>query len=89
LEDYIKAKKKMTLDKFFKFYKNIMIIKYKVHNQNYKIILTKEIIQSILVDLKNLNSDKNILFVYDGNIEKEIILNIIKNLKTSGCSIFF
>ena len=66
-----------------------MIIKYKVHNQDYKIILTKEIIQSILVDLKILNSDKNILFVYDGNIEKEIIFNIIKNLKTSGCSIFF
>ena len=66
-----------------------MIIKYKVHSQNYKIVLTKEIIQVILDDLKNLNSDKNILFIYDGNIDKKIILKIIKNLKTSGCSIFF
>jgi 3-dehydroquinate synthase len=65
-----------------------MIINYRIYDQDYKIVLTKEIIQSVLVDLKSLNSDNKVLFVYDKNIDKEIIKNILTNLKTSGCLIF-
>lgn len=66
-----------------------MIIKYKVFQQDYKIILTKNTIKSILVDLKNLNCDKKLIFVYDKNIDRSIIQNLKVNLKDSGFSIFF
>ena len=39
-------------------------------------------------DLKSLNSDKKILFIYDKRIDQKIINNFALNLKTSGCSVF-
>jgi 3-dehydroquinate synthase len=66
-----------------------MIIKYKVYDQDYKIILTKKVTQSILIDLKNLNCDKKLIFIYDKNIDKLIIKNIKEELKKTYFSIFF
>lgn len=65
-----------------------MIIKYKVNNENYKIVIEKKISNTLLQDLKKLNSDKKILFVFDKKIDHELIDNLTKNLKTSGCFIF-
>lgn len=66
-----------------------MIIKYKVYDQSLKIILAKKILNNILNDLKNLNSDKKLLFIYDKKIDEQVIKNFAINLKTSGCSVYF
>jgi len=66
-----------------------MIIKYKVYDQKLKVIITENILDTVLDDLKNLNSDKKVLFVYDRRIDEKIIKNFATNLKTSGCSVFF
>ena len=66
-----------------------MIIKYKVYDQRLKVIITENILDTVLDDLKNLNSDKKVLFVYDRRIDEKIIKNFATNLKTSGCSVFF
>ena len=66
-----------------------MIIKYKVYDQRLKVIITENILDTVLDDLKNLNSDKKVLFVYDRRIDEETIKNFATNLKTSGCSVFF
>ena len=66
-----------------------MIIKYKVYDQSLKIILAKKILNNILTDLKNLNSDKKLLFIYDKKIDEQVIKNFAINLKTSGCSVYF
>ena len=65
-----------------------MIIKYQVNDQNYNIVIKKKISNSLLQDLKKLNSDKKILFVFDRKIDHTLTDNLIKNLKTSGCSVF-
>ena len=66
-----------------------MIIKYKVYDQRLKVIITENILDTVLDDLKNLNSDKKVLFVYDRRIDEKTIKNFATNLKTSGCSVFF
>ena len=65
-----------------------MIIKYKVYDQSLKIILARKILGNILNDLKDLNSDKKVLFIYD-KIDAQVIKNFAINLKTSGCSVYF
>lgn len=66
-----------------------MIINYKVYDQSLKVIIVKKIFENVLKDLKNLNSDKKVLFIYDKKIDDEIIKKFALNLKTSGCSVFF
>ena len=66
-----------------------MIINYKVFDQNLKVIISKRIFDNVLKDLKSLNSDKKVLFIYDKKIDEEIIKDFALNLKTSGCSVFF
>lgn len=66
-----------------------MIINYKVYDQNLRIIIAKKIIDNVLRDLKKLNSDKKVLFIYDKRIDYRITKNFALNLKTSGCSVFF
>ena len=66
-----------------------MIINYKVNDQNLKVIIQRKIFDNLLKDLKSLNSDKKILFIYDKRIDQKIINNFALNLKTSGCSVFF
>ena len=66
-----------------------MIINYKVNDQNLKVIIRRKIFDNLLKDLKSLNSDKKILFIYDKRIDRKIIKNFALNLKTSGCSVFF
>ena len=66
-----------------------MIINYKVNDQNLKVIIQRKIFDNLLKDLKSLNSDKKILFIYDKRIDQKIIKNFALNLKTSGCSVFF
>ncbi len=66
-----------------------MIVRYKVYDQNLRIIIAKKIFDNLLKDLKNLNSDKKVLFIYDKKIDEKIIKNFALNLKTSGCSVFF
>ena len=66
-----------------------MIIKYEVYDQKLKVVITEKILDTVLDDLKKLNSDKKVLFVYDRRIDKKTIKNFATNLKTSGCSVFF
>ena len=65
-----------------------MIIKYKVYNQDYSVVIKKKISNTLLQDLKKLNSDKKILFIFDKKIDHSLTYNLTKNLKTSGCLVF-
>ena len=66
-----------------------MKITYKIENQKHNIYIKKNINSFIISEIKKLHSDKNILFVYDGNISSKIIKNLLDDLKLSGCKIFF
>ena len=66
-----------------------MIIKYKVYDQSLKVVIAKKILDNVLDDLKKLNSDKKVLFVYDKRIDEKTIKSFATNLKTSGCLVFF
>ena len=66
-----------------------MEIKYNIDKENYKITFcSKNKKDFIISDLKKLSSDKRVLFLYDKNINKKLIQQILDNLKLSGCSIF-
>ena len=66
-----------------------MEIKYNIDKENYKITFcSKNKKDFIISDLKRLSSDKRVLFLYDKNINKNLIQQILDNLKLSGCSIF-
>ena len=66
-----------------------MKLTYKIENQNHNIYIKKNINNFIFNEIKKLNSDKNILFVYDGNINSKIVTNLLDDLKLSGCKIFY
>jgi len=66
-----------------------MKITYKIEKQKHNIYIKKNINNFIISEIKKLYSDKNILFVYDGNISSKIIKNLLDDLKLSGCKIFF
>ena len=47
-------------------------ITYKVEDEKYKVIYSKDIIDRIIKDIRDLKSDQKILFIYDKNIKKKI-----------------
>ena len=66
-----------------------MIINYKTNQEKNKIKFCSQSNKDFIVsDLKKLISDKKILFLYDKNIDKLLIRQILDNLKLSGCKVF-
>ncbi len=64
-------------------------ISYKIDNEINKVVYAKEIDDKIINDIDKLNSDKKILFIYDKNIKKKIILEIKSKLKLTGHIVIF
>ena len=65
-----------------------MKIKYKI-NQNYHFVSFKKKFDNTFVhEIEKSNSDKNILIVYDKNIQNIFIDRFYNSLKLSGCKIF-
>jgi 3-dehydroquinate synthetase len=62
-------------------------INYKINNNKYDIIYTKNIPKTIEKKINELQSDKKIVFIYDENINHEIIKDISVGLKLTGCKI--
>ena len=61
-----------------------MEINYNISNENYKVILEKDPTKKLLKDLENLKSDKQILFIYDRNVDKKLINKYFSFLKLFG-----
>lgn len=64
-----------------------MRINYKIGNENYSIFIRRNIDNTIINQINKLNCDKKILLIYDDNINKSLVENLIKKLKQSGCDI--
>ena len=64
-----------------------MKINYKINNFVHKIYIKKQISSYILNDIERLNSDRKILLICDGNVNKKFINNIVSNLKIKGLQI--
>ena len=65
------------------------IISYSIDNEIYKVKYLKNIKDSLTQDIKSLNSDQKILFIYDKNIPKHFIQELKIYLKLTGNKIFF
>ena len=64
-------------------------IKYKLDNNSHQIsFCTKGEKKNISKEIEKLKSDRNILLIYDHNINKNIIKQVFEDLKLSGCKIF-
>jgi len=65
------------------------MISYKVNNIEHKVTFCKSgNLGPISSSLDKINSDKNILLIYDDKINTKILKNIFYELKLSGCKIF-
>lgn len=60
---------------------------YKINKNVHDIIYTKNIVKSLEKKITDLKSDKKIIFIYDENISKNIIKDILLGLKLTGCKI--
>lgn len=65
-----------------------MEINYKINGNLNKIYIKKNIIPSIYQSIKNLDSDRKMLFVYDPNIDHSFIKKIKNSLKILGTKIY-
>ncbi len=66
-----------------------MKLKYKIHDNQHQIYFCKKKeLHKITECLEKSNSDKNILFVYDDNVNKKIVNNILDELNSFGCNLF-
>jgi 3-dehydroquinate synthase len=65
-----------------------MEINYKINGNINKIYIKQNIIPSIYKSIKNLDSDRKMLLVYDPNIDHSFIEKIKNNLKILGTKIF-
>ena len=63
-------------------------IHYQIDSKHCKVILKKNIEKHLISDLKKLGSDKKVLFLYDENINSQIISDILNFIKISGCQVF-
>mgnify|MGYP001370731641 FL=1 len=63
-------------------------IDYQIDSKHCKVILKKNIEKHLISDLKKLGSDKKVLFLYDENINSQIISDILNFIKISGCQVF-
>lgn len=59
-------------------------IKYSVGNDNCEIIFKDDIGYALLTELKKLESDNKLLIIYDSNLKKDYISNLINFLKRTG-----
>ncbi len=63
-------------------------LQYKINGEISKVHICKKIEYKIKNDISLLKSDKKILFVYDQNINKDIINNLFNHIKVDGCEVF-
>ena len=63
-------------------------LQYKINGEISKVHICKKIEYKIKNDISSLKSDKKILFIYDQNINKEIINNLYNYIKVDGCEVF-
>lgn len=63
-------------------------LQYKINDEVSKIHICKKIENKIKNDIATLKSDKKILFIYDQNINKNIINNLFNHIKVDGCEVF-
>ena len=60
-------------------------ITYQIDNSINKVVISDNIEKKLLKDLTLLKSDKKALFIYDENIDKKFITEILGKIKLSGC----
>ena len=63
-------------------------LQYKINGDVSKVHICKKIENKIKYDISSLKSDKKILFIYDQNINKNIINNLFNYIKVDGCEVF-
>ena len=65
-----------------------MNLEYKISSQTHNITFCKKnSLQQISNSLEKIKSDKNILFIYDGNVNKKIVNLIVDELRIAGCNL--
>ena len=66
-----------------------MQIDYKINDEQHNILFCKKNdLKKLTNSIEKVNSDKNILLVYDDKVNKKIVDEIIDELKSSGCNLF-
>ena len=66
-----------------------MQLKYKINKNEHQIhFCKKNQFNKITEHLEKSQSDKNILFVYDDNVNKKIVKSILDELNSFGCNLF-
>ena len=65
-----------------------MKIKYRINDCNYFVSIKKQLDHTFVKDIERIDSDKNILIVYDKNIDNTFISKFHSLLKVAGCKIF-
>ena len=65
-----------------------MKLTYKINNSEHYVNFCKaNNISIISKSLEKIESDKNVLFIYDNNVDKYLVNQIYEELKLSGCNI--
>ncbi len=65
------------------------MIRYKINNIEHSVNFCKfENLGPLSNSLEKINSDKNVLLIYDNKIDNKILKNIFYELKLSGCKVF-
>ena len=65
-----------------------MKIKYKINQSYHFVSFKKKFDNTFVKEIERANSDKNILIVYDKNIQNTFIDRFYNSMKLSGCKIF-
>ncbi len=66
-----------------------MQIEYKINDEQHNVLFCKKNeLKKITGSIEKVNSDKNILFVYDDKVNQKLVDEIIDELKSSGCNLF-
>jgi 3-dehydroquinate synthetase len=67
-----------------------MFIKYKIGTQEYRVTFCPDKEEpTIAKDLSRLYSDKKILLIIDKKVDKDVVQNLIKDLKNSSATLEF
>ena len=65
-----------------------MKLKYKINKTKHSVVFCRSNYTGIISKtINSINSDKNILFIYDSKIDKTIVKEILAELKITGCNI--
>ena len=66
-----------------------MQLKYKINNNEHFVhFCRKKQLNIITSNLEKIQSDKNVLFIYDDKVNKSIVKIILDELKSFGCNLF-